>query len=128
MYFNGKFRSIFHIFRSFCFLQIISSSTIKSITNNLTMFARVLFVILFFFQCTNGFLYRPLSLKSRVKTTTLSATIPVGLISEIPNGERKIIDTTSGAIIIANVDGSFFAVNAKCPHLGLPMKKVIMFF
>lgn len=25
--------------------------------------------------------------------------------------------------MVANVGGEFFAVNAKCPHLGLPMKR-----
>ena len=37
-------------------------------------------------------------------------------------GERKIVDTDMGAVIVANVEGSFYAVLAKCPHLGLPMK------
>ena len=31
-----------------------------------------------------------------------------------PNGE---------AIILANVEDKYFAINAKCPHLGLPMKR-----
>ena len=44
-------------------------------------------------------------------------------MAEIPNGERKIVDTSAGTIIVTNVQGSFYAVNAKCPHLGLPMKK-----
>jgi nitrite reductase/ring-hydroxylating ferredoxin subunit len=56
-------------------------------------------------------------------SSSLKAGINVGTASEIPNGERKIVDTPSGTVIIANVDGSFYAVNAKCPHLGLPMKK-----
>lgn len=33
-------------------------------------------------------------------------------------GERKVIDTDQGAVIVTNVKGSFYAVNAKCPHLG----------
>ena len=39
-------------------------------------------------------------------------------VDEIKPGERKIVDTEAGAVIVANVDGKFFAVNAKCPHLG----------
>ena len=39
-------------------------------------------------------------------------------VDEIKPGERKIVDTEAGAVIVANVDGNFFAVNAKCPHLG----------
>jgi nitrite reductase/ring-hydroxylating ferredoxin subunit len=34
-----------------------------------------------------------------------------------------VLDGPEGAIIVANVKGSFYAVNAKCPHLGLPMKR-----
>ena len=55
--------------------------------------------------------------------TSLTATISIGSANEIPNGERKIIDTEKGSVIVANIDGEFYAVNAKCPHLGLPMKK-----
>ncbi len=36
--------------------------------------------------------------------------------------DRKVVDTAQGAVIVANQGGKFFAVNAKCPHLGLPMK------
>ncbi|RYG97076.1 hypothetical protein EON65_53415 [archaeon] len=54
----------------------------------------------------------------------LNARQQVGFVSEIPKGERKVIATANGAVVVANVDGSFYAVNAKCPHLGLPMKNV----
>lgn len=37
-------------------------------------------------------------------------------------GERKVVDTEAGAVIVTNVGGSLYAVLAKCPHLGLPMK------
>jgi hypothetical protein len=50
--------------------------------------------------------------------------LEVATTTEIPNGERKLVDTYAGTVIVTNVDGAFFAVNAKCPHLGLPMKKV----
>ena len=36
---------------------------------------------------------------------SLYASIDVGSASEIPNGERKIVDTSAGAVIVANVDG-----------------------
>lgn len=48
----------------------------------------------------------------------LKAKVQVGTTAEIPNGERKIVDTNAGAVIITNVNGGFYAVNAKCPHLG----------
>ena len=50
--------------------------------------------------------------------------VEVGLVKDIPPGERKIVEIADSSVIIANVDGTFYAVNAKCPHLGLPMKKV----
>jgi nitrite reductase/ring-hydroxylating ferredoxin subunit len=56
-------------------------------------------------------------------STRLAATVVVGPAAEIPNGERKIVDTDAGSIIVANVDGEFYAINSKCPHLGLPFKK-----
>lgn len=48
--------------------------------------------------------------------------LPPPLSSLLLTGERKIVDTEVGAVIVANVEGSFYAVLAKCPHLGLPMK------
>lgn len=41
----------------------------------------------------------------------------VATVSEIRDGDRKIIETENGSVIITNVKGSFYAVNAKCPHL-----------
>ena len=45
-----------------------------------------------------------------------------GLLSEYPEGSRKVLDTIKGAVIVTNQQGVLYAVNAKCPHLGLPMK------
>lgn len=39
---------------------------------------------------------------------SLSASIDVGSANEIPNGERKIVDTSAGTVIVANVDGKYF--------------------
>ena len=57
-----------------------------------------------------------------VSKTKLNADLFVGTLSEIPDGGRKIVDSAEGSIIVANQGGNLFAVNAKCPHLGLPMK------
>jgi nitrite reductase/ring-hydroxylating ferredoxin subunit len=40
-------------------------------------------------------------------------------------GERVILesDEDGPSIIVANVAGEYFATDAKCPHLGLPMKR-----
>ena len=38
-------------------------------------------------------------------------------------GEREIIKGPNGPILVTKVAGSFYAVDATCPHLNLPMKK-----
>ena len=49
-------------------------------------------------------------------TTSLSAIT----VSEVPaEGDRSIIDGPDGAIIVTKAAGSYYAVDAKCPHLGL---------
>jgi hypothetical protein len=45
-----------------------------------------------------------------------------GLLSDYPEGSRKILESNKGAVIVTNQQGMLYAVNAKCPHLGLPMK------
>ena len=51
-----------------------------------------------------------------------SSKIEVGTIHEIKEGARKLIETNSGIVIVTKQKGSFYAVNAKCPHLGVSMK------
>jgi nitrite reductase/ring-hydroxylating ferredoxin subunit len=41
----------------------------------------------------------------------------------MPEGEREILDGNNGPVLVTKVAGSFYAVDATCPHLGLPMKK-----
>ena len=48
----------------------------------------------------------------------MMAKIEVAKVSEIALNDRKVVDLNDGSVIIANVDGNFFAVNSKCPHLG----------
>ena len=38
-------------------------------------------------------------------------------------GDRVVVDGTDGPIVVAKIDGKYYAVDAKCPHLGLPMKQ-----
>eukprot|EP00419_Tripos_fusus_P022482 CAMPEP_0172724066 /NCGR_PEP_ID=MMETSP1074-20121228/85105_1 /TAXON_ID=2916 /ORGANISM="Ceratium fusus, Strain PA161109" /LENGTH=177 /DNA_ID=CAMNT_0013550429 /DNA_START=125 /DNA_END=658 /DNA_ORIENTATION=+ len=41
-----------------------------------------------------------------------------------PNeGEREIVEGPDGDIIVAKQGGAYYATDAKCPHLGLPMKR-----
>lgn len=78
-----------------------------------------LFFILSAFLVVNGFRSMPFS--RRAFKFQLAAEIEVGSVSEIPNGERKIVDTEAGSVIVANVDEKFYAMNAKCPHLGIQL-------
>lgn len=55
----------------------------------------------------------PSSSISSTPLTRRHATVTVGPASEIPNGERKVVDTEAGAVVVANVGGEFYAVNAK---------------
>mmetsp|Transcript_83143 Transcript_83143/g.174056 ORF Transcript_83143/g.174056 Transcript_83143/m.174056 type:complete len:197 (+) Transcript_83143:194-784(+) len=40
-----------------------------------------------------------------------------------PEGERVVIDGPNGPVVVTQIDGEYFAVDATCPHLGLPMKR-----
>jgi len=41
----------------------------------------------------------------------------------VAEGEREILDGPKGPILVTKVAGSYYAVDATCPHLNLPMKK-----
>lgn len=44
--------------------------------------------------------------------------------TDVPSeGDRSLVDGPNGTIIVTKSGGKFYAVDAKCPHLGLPMKK-----
>lgn len=51
-------------------------------------------------------------------STEVSLTCPA-----VAEGEREIIDGPNGPILVTKVAGTYYAVDAKCPHLNLPMKK-----
>jgi len=44
--------------------------------------------------------------------------VRVASTAEIPAGKMKKVDQGSTAVLVANVSGSFCAVNNKCPHAG----------
>ena len=45
-------------------------------------------------------------------------------VSPIPEeGGRTIMKTKEGTVIVTKQRGKFYAVNARCPHMGLPMKR-----
>ena len=68
------------------------------------------FLIALFLVCItslNGFRHQARLSSSLNKA--LSA-IQVGSTSDIPNGERLVVETPVGTVVVANVDGSFYAV------------------
>ena len=52
----------------------------------------------------------------------LRAKVEVGDSASVADGKSIVVKTTAGEVIVANLKGKFYAVNAKCPHLGKSMK------
>jgi 3-phenylpropionate/trans-cinnamate dioxygenase ferredoxin subunit len=45
----------------------------------------------------------------------------VGLVGEIPPGQRKIVDLEGRSIGVFNVQGTFYALRNTCPHQSGPL-------
>jgi 3-phenylpropionate/trans-cinnamate dioxygenase ferredoxin subunit len=45
----------------------------------------------------------------------------VGRVSELPIGERRIIEVEGRSIGVFNVHGQFYALRNRCPHQGAPL-------
>ena len=45
----------------------------------------------------------------------------VAYVSELPPGERKIVELEGRSIGVFNVDGRFYAIRNACPHQGAPL-------
>ncbi len=45
----------------------------------------------------------------------------VGRVSELPPGERKIVEVAGRSIGVFNVHGQFYALRNRCPHQGAPL-------
>jgi nitrite reductase/ring-hydroxylating ferredoxin subunit len=45
----------------------------------------------------------------------------VARVSEIPPGQRKIVELVGRSIGVFNVGGHFYAVRNQCPHQGAPL-------
>ena len=41
----------------------------------------------------------------------------------LATGDRKVIKTDSGPVLVINHDSGFYAVGSKCPHMSLPLRK-----
>jgi nitrite reductase (NADH) small subunit len=49
------------------------------------------------------------------------ATYVVARVSELPPGERKIVQVNGRSIGVFNVEGSYYALRNACPHQGAPL-------
>jgi nitrite reductase/ring-hydroxylating ferredoxin subunit len=49
--------------------------------------------------------------------------VPVANVKEIPPGTMKGFEVGSDKILVANVDGQFFAMRSVCNHMGGPLEK-----
>eukprot|EP00928_Gymnodinium_smaydae_P020627 TRINITY_DN17977_c0_g1_i1.p1 TRINITY_DN17977_c0_g1~~TRINITY_DN17977_c0_g1_i1.p1 ORF type:complete len:233 (+),score=20.09 TRINITY_DN17977_c0_g1_i1:42-701(+) len=67
-----------------------------------------------------GRLFAPTS-RARGGAVTRAALMRV--VNPPKPGDREIVDGPDGPIIVANVEGEYYAVSATCPHLNLPMKR-----
>ena len=45
----------------------------------------------------------------------------VGRVSEIPPGERKIVEVNGRSIGVFNVNGTYYALRSSCPHQAAPL-------
>ena len=65
---------------------------------------------------------------TKYEQTSYSSSSTAGLdaglkCSPIAEGEREIVTGPNGPILVTKVAGTYYAVDATCPHLNLPMKK-----
>ena len=42
-------------------------------------------------------------------------------IDEVKSGSMKLVETDGREIVLCNVDGTYYAVDNICPHLGAPL-------
>ncbi len=50
----------------------------------------------------------------------------VAKASEIPPGEMKLVELAGANVVVANVDGTIFAFNDTCTHVGGPRSEGIL--
>ena len=48
----------------------------------------------------------------------IMAYVKISVVEEIPVGSKKKVDVNGEQVLIVNIDGRFFAMANKCPHMG----------
>ena len=56
--------------------------------------------------------------RTRFGLPRLFEAIKVCSENELMNNNRIVVDTSQGAVVVTKIMDKYFAVNAKCPHLG----------
>jgi len=56
--------------------------------------------------------------QGRLTRSKLFQSIQVCAENELMNNNRMVVDTSEGAVVVTKIMDKYFAVNAKCPHLG----------
>ena len=51
----------------------------------------------------------------------MSKKISIGQVTEFPAGKAKVVQVEGTAIVVNHVNDKFYAVENRCPHLGLPL-------
>jgi len=56
----------------------------------------------------------------------MSKKISIGKVSDFPAGKAQVVQADKTAIVVNRVGDTFYAVENRCPHMGLPLgaKKV----
>lgn len=49
--------------------------------------------------------------------------VKVGQTDELPSGQMKLVEIGEERILLANVDGKFYAVSEVCTHVGGPLSE-----
>ena len=83
-------------------------------TSQMKLLASLLALIIL--ATVSGFTSKPSLLQSRCLLR--ASKVEVGDSSSVADGKSIVVKTPVGDVIVASLKGKFYAVNAKCPHLG----------
>jgi nitrite reductase/ring-hydroxylating ferredoxin subunit len=51
----------------------------------------------------------------------MSKKISIGSIADFPAGKAKVINAEGTAVVVNRVEDTFYAIENRCPHMGLPL-------
>ena len=77
---------------------------------------QIFFLVLILLASASGFTTKQMA---RFRSLLRVTKVEVGDSSSVADGKSIVVKTSAGEVIIANLKGKFYAVDAKCPHLGI---------